>query len=194
MEQHAENTVDTNLADEVLMNRIYVFRDQKVMLDSDLAELYGVETKQLKRQVRRNLERFPSEFMFELTEKEHQSLRSQFGSSKITRGGNRYLPLVFTEHGVLMLSSVLNSGRAIAVNIQIMKIFTKMRQFLNDTTHIHLELVEVKLAVEKLAKKQDGHDKNIDLIFTYIDRLEDKLDKPPLPERDKIGYKVGKEG
>ena len=93
-----------------------------------------------------------------------------------------------------MLSSVLNSELAIAVNIQIMRIFTKMRQFLNDTTQIHLELAEVKLAVEKLAKKQDGHDKNIDLIFTYIDRLEDKLEKPPLSEHSKIGYKLEKEG
>ncbi|WP_133582879.1 ORF6N domain-containing protein [Sphingobacterium yanglingense] len=131
--------------------------------------------------------------MFELKEKEHQSLRSQFGTSKIARGGNRYLPLVFTEHGVLMLSSVLNAERAIAVNIQNMKIFTKMRQFLNDTTQIHRELTEIKLAVEKLAKKQDGHDKNIELIFNYIDRLEDKIEKPAVPERDKIGYKVGKE-
>ena len=193
MEQLANNTVQTSLPDEVLMNRIYVFRGQKVMLDSDLAELYGVETKQLKRQVRRNLERFPLDFMFELSEQEYQILRSQTGT--LRHGAHsKYLPMVFTEHGVLMLSSVLNSKLAISVNIQIMRIFTKMRQFLNDTTQIHLELAEVKLAVEKLAKKQDGHDKNIDLIFTYIDRLEDKLDKPPLSERGKIGYKVGKEG
>lgn len=144
---------------------IYVFRDQKVMLDSDLAELYGVETKVFKQAVRRNIERFPPDFMFELDESEFNSLRSQFVTSKNGRGGSRYFPMVFTEQGVSMLSSVLRSKQAIQINIQIMRIFTKMRQFLNDTTQIHLELAEVKLAVEKLAKKQDGHDKNIDLMF-----------------------------
>ncbi|WP_240452850.1 MULTISPECIES: hypothetical protein [Sphingobacterium] len=94
----------------------------------------------------------------------------------------------------MMLSSVLNSKQAISVNIQIMRIFTKMRQFLNDTTQIHLELADMRLAMEKLSKEQDSQGKNIDLVFEYIDRLENKLDKPPLPERDKIGYKVGKEG
>ncbi|MFD2556320.1 ORF6N domain-containing protein [Sphingobacterium tabacisoli] len=194
MEQHAENTVDTNLADEVLMNRIYVFRGQKVMLDRDLAELYGVETKRLNEQVRRNSSRFPADFMFQLDDKELEVLRSQIATSKKGRGGRTYSPFVFTEHGVLMLSSVLNSELAIAINIQIMRIFTKMRQFLNDTTQIHLELADMRLAMEKLSKKQDSQGKNIDLVFEYIDRLENKLDKPPLPERDKIGYKVGKEG
>ncbi|WP_240466019.1 MULTISPECIES: ORF6N domain-containing protein [Sphingobacterium] len=194
MEQHAENKMETSLPNEVLMNKIYVFRGQKVMLDSDLAELYGVETKVFKQAVRRNIERFPPDFMFELDESEFNSLRSQIVTSKNGRGGSRYFPMVFTEQGVSMLSSVLKSKQAIQINIQIMRIFTKMRQFLNDTTQIHLELADMRLAMEKLSKKQDSQGKNIDLVFEYIDRLENKLDKPPLPERDKIGYKVGKEG
>ncbi|WP_262507894.1 ORF6N domain-containing protein [Sphingobacterium nematocida] len=163
------------------------------MLDSDLAELYGVETKVFKQAVRRNIERFPPDFMFELDDSEFNSLRSQIVTSKNGRGGNRYFPMVFTEQGVAMLSSVLKSKQAIQINIQIMRIFTKMRQFLNDTTQIHLELAEVKLAVEKLSKKQDGHDKNIELIFSYIDRLEEKVQKPTIPEHRQVGFKVGKE-
>lgn len=193
MEQHVDNTVQKSLPDEVLMSRIYVFRGQKVMLDSALAELYGVETKVFKQAVRRNIERFPPDFMFELDDSEFNSLRSQFVTSKNGRGGNRYFPMVFTEQGVAMLSSVLKSKQAIQINIQIMRIFTKMRQFLNDTTRIHIELAEVKLAVEKLAKKQDGHDKNIELIFSYIDRLEEKVQKPTLPEHRRVGFQVGKE-
>nr|WP_205600235.1 MULTISPECIES: ORF6N domain-containing protein [unclassified Sphingobacterium] len=130
--------------------------------------------------------------MFQLTTNEWKNLKSQIVTS--SWGGRRKEPNVFTEHGVLMLSSVFNSKQAISVNIQIMRIFTKMRQFLNDTTQIHLELADMRLAMEKLSKKQDLQDKNIDLVFEYIDRLENKRDKPPLPERDKIGYKVGKEG
>lgn len=103
------------ITEEFIMSKILLIRGQKVMLDSELATLYGVETKQLKRQVRRNMERFPEDFMFELTEIENEILRSQFGTSN--RGGNRYIPLVFTEQGVAMLSSVLNSATAIKVNI-----------------------------------------------------------------------------
>lgn len=107
------------LPDEVVMNKIYMVRDQKVMLDSDLAELYGVETKVLKQAVRRNLIRFPEDFMFEMNKEELDSLRSQFVTSNQKRGGIRYLPFCFTEQGVTMLSCVLNSERAIHVNIQI---------------------------------------------------------------------------
>lgn len=163
MEQHVDNTVQKSLPDEVLMNRIYVFRGQKVMLDKDLAELYGVTTGNLNKAVKRNIKRFPEDFMFRLDSEEFSNLIFQNGIS--SWGGNRTPPSVFTEQGLAMLSGVLNSDRAIMVNIQIMRIFTKMRQFLNDTTQIHLELTEVKLAVEKLAKKQDGLDKNIELIF-----------------------------
>lgn len=108
------------IPDEVVMNKIYIIRNHKIMLDDDLAELYQVETRRLNEQVKRNVDRFPKYFMFQLTEKEWVSLRSQFAISKTSKGGRRYAPLVFTEHGVLMLSSVLNSERAIQVNIQIM--------------------------------------------------------------------------
>ena len=113
-----------------IQNMIYVIRGQKVMLDSDLAQLYGVETKALNRQVRRNLIRFPEDFMFQLTKEEYESLKCQIGTSKVGRGGKQKQPLVFTENGVAMLSSVLRSDQAALVNISIMRIFTKLRSFL----------------------------------------------------------------
>jgi len=115
----ATENVSLMIPDERIMDKIYLIRDQKVMLDRDLAELYGLETKVLKQQVRRNLSRFPEDFMFELTNEELENWRSQFVTSNSDRMGLRYSPMVFTEHGVLMLSSVLNSKIAIGVNIQI---------------------------------------------------------------------------
>ncbi|MES2761427.1 MAG: ORF6N domain-containing protein [Bacteroidota bacterium] len=169
------------IPDELVMNKIYVIRNQKVMLDRDLAELYGVETKQLKRQVTRNTVRFPEDFMFELTEPEFESLRCQIGTSKIGRGGVRYTPMVFTEQGVAMLSSVLNSEKAISVNIQIIRIFTRIRQMLSDNT-------ELRLGIEELRKKTDNNAKNIEVVFQYLDELLDKKEneKP----RTQIGYKT----
>ena len=111
---------------ELIQSKIIVVRDEKVMIDRDLAELYSVETKQLKRAVRRNLDRFPADFMFELTREEYNSLRSHFGTS--SWGGTRYLPMAFTEQGVAMLSSILNSKRAIEVNIAIMRVFVQLRK------------------------------------------------------------------
>lgn len=184
-----ENTKIT-IADESVMNQIYVIRGQKVMLDRDLASLYGVETKVLKQSVRRNSIRFPDDFMFELTKDEFQSLRSQFVTSNEGRGGSRYVPMVFTEQGVAMLSGVLNSNRAIVVNIQIMRVFTRIRQMLTDNTELRLEIAEIKQAVDKISKKQDGQDKNIELIFEYIDRLQEK-EELPVPERNAIGFTVG---
>jgi regulator of replication initiation timing len=167
--------------DELVMNKIYFIREQKVMLDRDLAELYGVETKRLKEAVRRNESRFPDDFMFELTEKEFNSLRTQFATSNTGRGGTRYFPMVFTEQGVAMLSSVLNSERAIAVNIQIMRIFTRIRQMLMDNTELRLE-------IEKIKKKLDNHDKNMEIVFQYLDELLEKKENPK--SRKQIGYKI----
>lgn len=131
------------LPEEVISSKIYFIRDQKVMLDSDLASLYAVETKQLKRQVRRNSERFPEDFMFELTQIEHEILRCQIGT--LSWGEHsKYLPMVFTEQGIAMLSSVLNSPTAIKVNIQIIRVFTKIRQQLTDTMSMKLEIEEIK--------------------------------------------------
>ena len=164
----------------MVVNKIYEIRGQKVMLDSDLAELYGVETKRLNEQIKRNSDRFPEDFMFQLTENEWESLRSQFATSKIGRGGRTYLPSVFTEHGVLMLSSVLNSDKAIQTNISIMRIFTKVRQMLLYTNQIRLDIAQMQ-------KKLENHDKNIELVFSYLDELSDKEEN--IKPRTKIGYK-----
>jgi phage regulator Rha-like protein len=132
------------------MNKIYLIRDKKVMLDSDLAELYEVETKQLKRAVRRNIKRFPDDFMFELTENEFTNLRSQFGTSNW--GGVRYSPMAFTEQGVAMLSSVLNSERAIMVNIAIIRVFTKMRELLSTHKEILQKLERIEITLSRTKK------------------------------------------
>ena len=167
------------VSDDIISSKIYVIRQQKVMLDSDLAALYNVETKQLKRQVRRNIERFPEDFMFELTQNEYEILRSQIGTLK--RGEHvKYLPMAFTEQGVAMLSSVLNSPTAIKVNIQIIRVFTKIREVLTDTLSLKLEIEEIK-------KKLTNQSKNIELVFNYLDELIDKK-KNSVPRKE-IGYK-----
>jgi hypothetical protein len=169
--------------DEVVMNRIYLFRSHKVMLDSDLAKLYEVETKQLKRQVNRNKERFPEDFMFQLTREEYQALRCQTGTLE-PGAHTKYLPYVFTEHGVLMLSSVLSSPRAIQVNIQIMRIFARIRQMLTDNTELRLE-------VEQIKKKIASQSQNIELVFKYLDELLEKQDKP-VKSRPSIGFRTSR--
>ena len=167
---------EITIPDETITSKIYLIREQKVMLDSDLAELYQVQTKLLKRQVRRNIMRFPEDFMFELTKEESDNLRSQFGTS--SWGGSRYIPMVFTEQGVAMLSSVLNSPRAIAVNIKIIRVFTKLREMLfNDK--------DLLLRLEKIERKLSNQNKNIELVFNYLDELIEKKEKPIT----KIGYK-----
>lgn len=171
------------IPDEVVMNKIYVIRNQKVMLDIDLAGLYQVETKVLNQQVKRNLKRFPDDFMFQLTQSEFENLKSQFVTS--SWGGKRKLPLVFTEQGVAMLSGILNSDRAIAVNIQIMRIFTRVRQMLTDNT-------ELRLDIEKIKKKLDNQDKNMEIVFRYLDELLEKKESRQgvTKPRAKIGYKM----
>lgn len=167
------------IPDEIIMTQIYYIRGQKAMLDTDLATLYEVETKQLKRQERRNAERFPEDFMFELTPEEYSSLRSQIGTLK--RGEHvKYLPMAFCEQGVAMLSSVLNSSRAINVNIQIIRIFTRIRQMLMDNTDLRLE-------IEKIKTKLDSQGKNMELVFRYLDELIDRKEKPK--PRKRIGFK-----
>ncbi|WP_308446791.1 ORF6N domain-containing protein [Flavobacterium collinsii] len=162
----------------ILISKIYYIRNQKIMLDRDLALLYDVETKRLNEQIKRNLSRFPSDFMFQLTENEFENLKSQIATS--SWGGNRKLPFVFTEHGILMLSSVLKSDKAIQTNIQIMRIFTKVRQMLLDTTEIKVDILQIQ-------KKLENHDKNIELVFSYLDELTEKKENES--ERVKIGYK-----
>jgi hypothetical protein len=157
---------------------IYLIRGQKVMLDSDLATLYEIETSQLNRQVRRNVNRFPEDFMFELTQDGYHSLICQNGISKKGRGGRQKLPLVFTEPGVAMLSSVLNSERSVLVNISIMRTFIKLRSFL---------AMESSLET-KVNKLQEGTNKLFKIVFERLDSVEDAT--PALkPNRKKIGLK-----
>jgi hypothetical protein len=146
------------------------------MLDSDLSELYGVTTKRLNEQLRRNLARFPEDFMFQLTEPETQFLRSQIATSKKGRGGRRYLPYAFTEQGVAMLSSVLGSERAVQVNIEIMRAFVRLRRMLAS----HADLAR---KLEALEKKYDAQFK---VVFDAIRQLM----APPEPKRRPIGFRV----
>lgn len=175
----AKKELQALIAEQKILNRIYFIRGEKVMLDKDLAEMYGVETKQLKRQVKRNIERFPKDFMFELTPKEFDNLRSQFGSS--SWGGTRYMPMAFTEQGVAMLSSILNSGTAIEVNIRIIRVFTKMREYA--LTH-----KDILLQLAKLEKEVKGNSKDIENIFMVLKELIEKQSKPA-PPKNKIGFK-----
>src|SRR5690554_2385215 len=163
MAKNKTENSEVAVADEVVMNRIYMIRGQRVMLDRDLAILYGVETRVLKQSVRRNIDRFPEDFVFEMTREELQNWRSQFVTSDSDRLGLRHPPFCFTEQGVAMLSSVLNSKQAIHTNIRIMRVFTRIRQMLTDNTELQLAIAEMKHAVEKISKKQDGQDKNIEL-------------------------------
>ena len=151
------------IPEEVIMSKIYLIRERKVMLDVDLAVLYGVETKQLKRAVRRNEKRFPQDFMFEISQQEFENLRSQFGTS--SWGGVRHAPMAFTEQGVAMLSSVLNSDRAILVNIQIIRIFNRMREILMT----HQDILEKLFQIEQNIA---DHCEKILLIFEYLCQLE----------------------
>lgn len=148
------------------------------MLDIDLAELYRVETKHLNQSVRRNINRFPPDFMFQLTTKEWNTLRSQFVTSNDSRGGRRYAPFAFTEHGVLMLSSVLSSDRAIRVNIQIMRIYTRLKQAVMDNKDVLLKL-------ERLEKKLARHDSNFKIVFDCLRELIN----PKTPPRRTIGFR-----
>ncbi len=164
------------IPDEVVMSKIYQIRGQKVMIDRDLAELYGVETKALKQAVKRNLDIFPEHFMFELTKKEFSNLRSQFVTS--SWGGQRYLPYVFTEHGVLQLANVVRSRRAKQMSIRIIEVFIKMREML--LTH-----KDLLLKMEEVEKKVAGQDEKIELIFDYLKQF---ISDKKIP-REKIGYK-----
>ncbi len=155
---------------ERIARSIYLIRGEKVMLDADLANLYQIETKNLNKAVKRNLRRFPEDFMFQLTDEEHESLRFQIGTTKQGRGGRRTLPYVFTEQGVAMLSSVLQSDRAADINVAIMRTFVRMREVL--ATH------------KDLARKIEKHDKEIAALYEYLQ----KLLEPPKSSKRQIGY------
>ena len=167
------------MPNEVITNKIYLIRNQKVMLDRDLAELYDVKNIRLREQVKRNIEKFPEHFMFRLTEKETNSMVSQNAiPSKKHLGGS--LPYVFTEHGILQLANVLKGDRATQMSIRIIEIFVKMREAITDNLNIKLEIEEIK-------KNLSNQNKNIELVFSYLDKLLEKKENPK--SITKIGYK-----
>lgn len=161
-----------------IQNMIYVIRGQKVMLDSDLADLYGVETKVLNQAVKRNLKRFPDDFLFRLTKDEFEILKSQFVTSSSEWGGKRKQPLVFTENGVAMLSGILNSDRAIEVNISIMRIFTRLRSFYALEGRVERKVNKLEQNVTQVFK----------VVFERLDNLED------MPKTQKSRKKIGLKG
>jgi hypothetical protein len=181
----AKKELEALVVEQKILNRIYAIRSQKVMLDMDLAEMYGVETKQLKRQVKRNIDRFPKDFMFALTTKEFENLRSQNGTS--SWGGTRYMPMAFTEQGVAMLSSILNSKVAIAVNIRIIRVFAKMREYALTHKEILMQLVKLEKEVNTTNRNTEKNTEDIENIFMVLKELIAKEAKPK--PRNKIGFK-----
>ena len=171
--------VSTFISHETIERKIYVIRGKKVMFDKDLAALYGVETRYLNKAVSRNFERFPSDFMFQLNDKEFKNLMFQFGTS--SWGGLRKKPRVFTEHGILMLSSVLNSKRAIQVNIQIMRTFTKIREYI-------LSHKQLQRKIEELERRYDSQFK---VVFETIREIEEPIKSK---RKRQIGFHINMKG
>ena len=179
---HKKNlTTSLDVSVQFIERRIYLIRGHKVMIDVDLAELYGVPTKVLNQQVRRNPGRFPEDFMFQLSTEEAEFFRSHFVTPKAGRGGRRSLPFAFTEPGVAMLSSVLNSERAVQVNITIMRAFIRLRQMLESNEELNRKFAAV-------IRKLSTHDKYFRIVF---DELK-KLNEQPVPPRKVIGFKANK--
>lgn len=168
---------------EGIEEKIHLIRSQKVMLDSDLAEVYNVTTKRLNEQVKRNIDRFPEDFMFQLTEQELESLRSPFATSNKSRGGRRYLPYALTEHGVVMLASVLNSPTAIEASIKVVRAFVKMRSILA----LHQDLAD---RIEELEKTSDNHEQRFDV----VSQLFGEIFRDPKFLKRRIGFVEAKKG
>jgi ORF6N domain len=164
---------------ERIESRILLIRGHKVVLDSDLSELYGVSTKRLNEQVKRNKDRFPADFMFQLTSEETESLRSQSATSNRERGGRRYRPYVFTEHGAIMAASVLNSSRAIEVSVYVVRAFVKLREMLGTHKKVARKLAELERRIEV-------HDEEITALFDAIRQLMEPSEK----STKRIGFSV----
>lgn len=173
------------VAEQKILNKIYAIRGEKVMLDKDLAEMNGVETRVLNQSIKRNLNRFPKDFMFQLSEKEFKNLISQNVTS--SWGGTRKLPYAFTEQGVAMLSSVLNSETAIEVNIGIIRVFTKMREFALTHKEILMQLAKLEKEVSSNNRNTERNSNDIKNIFMVLKELLTKESKPT--PRNKIGFK-----
>ena len=176
------NTGELNMTDKLtkIENLIYEIRGHKVMLDSDLAELYEVETRILNRNVQRNIERFPDDFMFQLTKEEYKNLISQIGTSSF-HGGRRFMPYVFTEQGVSMLASVLNSKKAINVNISIIRAFVKLRQFVISEAGVNVQLLELR---KLLLLYIETNDKRVNEVILALNNLIEQ----PVKSKKKIGF------
>jgi hypothetical protein len=171
------------VAAPAIEKRIFVIRDRQVMLDEDLADLYGVETRVLVQQVKRNAKRFPSDFMFQLTKAEAEALRSQFVTSNKGRGGRRYAPYVFTEQGVAMLSGVLRSDRAVAVNIEIMRAFVELRRVAGSFDELQKRLDQMELDI---GARLSEHDEQLRQIFEALRQLI----APPERAKRPVGFRV----
>ncbi len=188
MQKHVVDQSTSFVPVEIIQNKIYLIRGHKVMLDKDLAELYGVTTGNLNKTVKRNAERFPQDFMFQLTQEEADSLIFQFGRPKEGRGGSRYLSYTFTEQGVAMLSSVLKSKSAVQVNIQIMRVFTKLREMMISHKDLARKIEDLE---RKFEAKFKEHDRRIILVFNAInDLLTDQ--EEAVKERGPMGFVVHK--
>ncbi len=174
------------ITDETVISKIYLVRGKRVMLDRDLAELYGVETKVLNQAVKRNEKRFPSDFMFQMNDLELENWKSQFVTSNKVKMGLRKLPNVFTEMGVAMLSSVLSSDTAIEVNIQIVRIFSRLREMLLTHKDILLKLEQIEQKIQKQEQKGNKHDEEIKIVFQALKELIEQ----PSPPRKRIGFKI----
>ncbi len=171
------------IPDEVITSKIYFIRNTKVMLDKDLSELYDVEPRALRQQVKRNIEKFPEHFMFRLTNEEVDFLITQnVIASRQYLGGS--LPYAFTEHGILQLSNVVKSDKATKMSIKIIEVFVSLRDFLTENLNLKLE-------IEIIKKKLINHDKNIELVFSYLDEMMEKQENKI--ERNQIGFKINKE-
>lgn len=171
------------ITNELIVSRILLIRNQKVMIDADIAELFGVTTTRLNEQVKRNQTRFPDNFMFELTKEEKQDVIANCDHLEKLKF-SPVLPKVFTKHGIMMVDNVLTSERAIQVSIRIIEVFIKMREILADNLSIKLEIEEIK-------KKLSNHSKNIELVFNYLDELIEKKDKDK--PRRQIGFKADRD-
>ncbi len=172
------------LKEDLIINKIFHLRCKRIMLDSDLAALYGIETRRLNEQVKRNLGRFPDDFMFQLAENEFEVLMSQNATS--SWGGKRKMPFAFTEHGVLMLSSVINSAVAIEMNIQIMRVFTKVRELLLRHKNVLMKLEKIEKRLMQNESRHENHEKELQVIFAALKSLLE----PKPTKRKKIGYKI----
>lgn len=176
--QHTRKNINLIITDEMVMTKIFLIRGHKVMLDRDLAALYNVKPIRLREQVKRNIEKFPLHFMFQLSEDETESMVSQNAiPSRQHLGGS--LPYVFTEYGVLQLTNVLRSEKATKMSIRIIEVFVKMREMLTDTLSLKLDIEQIKI-------KLKNQDKNIELVFKYLDELIDKQKSPK--NRKDVGF------